>query len=197
MDFASPPPPQRRQLRASEFLHLTYPPPPQTGQPAPTSRLQVIVSPAGMPRRELPPACSVPTRSQEVAGPSRALHTQPRRALAPSKRWRSVRPDSLRGGCQSASSAPRASQECERACVEGLGREGQSSLNFSLFSPKTLRDTPPKGAYDQTPTAEHPPAPPSPAWRLQTFQRPLLPFLPSGTRAARGVALGDTRTVGS
>lgn len=94
-----PTPTPRRQFRVRLFFHLTFPPP---GQLAPTLLLQVIVSPTGMPRRE------VPTLSQDVAGPSCILHTQLKKSTGSFSEM-----DFPRGGCQPASSAPRASQVCE------------------------------------------------------------------------------------
>lgn len=78
--------------------------------------------------------------------------------------------------------------------VCGGGRrvqEEQSSLNFSLFSPDTLRDTPPKVACDQTQGLNHSQAPQSPALKLQTFQ--LHPFFPLGPEL-HGVVLPETHS---
>lgn len=65
-DFIFPAPPfpcPQRQLSARLFLHLTFPLP---GRQAPASCLQVIVSPAGMPKREVPLVSECPLLSQDA-----------------------------------------------------------------------------------------------------------------------------------
>lgn len=159
------------------FLHLTSPLP---GQPAPTPRLQVVVSPAGM------PGGGASGQQSAHSLPGCAGHSR----VPPPRSWRgAVGPSETCGGVREAGLAlgrvpagllhPK-SQPSMRGSerVQESGRHHPSLISSSsarrLQRPRTLGD-PPQDACDQPPAAPRSPAPQAPASERQSFQlHPLL-----------------------
>lgn len=181
------------------FLHLTSPLP---GQPAPTPRLQVVVSPAGM------PGGGASGQQSAHSLPGCAGHSRVPPPAAGEERWvlrrhvgGCVRRASPWGGCQPASSTPRASQVCEGASVcrraggtipasfPALLQDGCSGPGRSGTLPRMPVTNP------QPPHAHQPHRHQPRNGKVSNFTP--CSFLPFGTRDAWGGALRDTHTVGS